>query len=66
LQAFSRRVRSFGARVFYEIITEISRSLQAGEVVFGIVERYAERLDADLLRVTGGDRFPPGPMRSVR
>jgi hypothetical protein len=65
LQRISQRAHRLGPRVFYEVLSEIGRSLQAGSAVFEIVERYAERLSPELLRVTGGDRFPPAPLRLV-
>jgi hypothetical protein len=58
-------VHGFGARVFYELLSEIGRSLQAGEFIFATVEKYATRLSPDALRVTGGDCFPPAPLRIV-
>jgi hypothetical protein len=58
-------VHRLGARVLYEFVAEISRSLQAGEAVFAIVEQYAERLTPEMLSVAGGNRFPPTPRRLV-
>jgi hypothetical protein len=65
LQRLIQRVHGLGARVVYELVAEISRSLQPGEAIFDIVEKYAERLTPEMLRVTGGDRFPPAPLRRV-
>ena len=66
LQGLSRQVHALGARVFFELLTEISRSLQAGEVVAAILVKYAERLTPELLAVTGGDRFAVPPVHLVR
>jgi len=65
MQGLARKVHPLGPRVFYELLCEISRSLAAGEVVFGIVERYAEHLTPEMLAVTSTDRFPPAPLGLV-
>ena len=64
-QRNARQLHSLGARAIYELLAEISRRLDADDIVFGLLERYAERLTPDLLRSVGGDRFPPLPIRRI-
>jgi hypothetical protein len=58
-------VHALGARALHDLLAEIALRLDASDLVFEILERYAQRLSPDLLRAVGGDRFEPSPLRLV-
>jgi hypothetical protein len=61
-QRLAQHLHGLGARAIYEFIAEIASVYGDGVIVR--IERYAT-LDRDILAVTGGDRFPPPPLRRV-
>lgn len=56
-------VHALGVRPLYEMLAELGRDHMIRVPIEQIVERYAQRLDPAILRITGGDRFPPAPTR---
>jgi hypothetical protein len=56
-------VHALGVRPLYEMLAELGRDHMIRVPIEQIVERYAQRLDPAMLRITGGDRFPPAPPR---
>jgi hypothetical protein len=65
-QHLVERVHRLGARVVYELLDEIRR--HHPEIADDLDRRlaaYADRLDPDLLRAMGGDRFPAQPIHAV-
>jgi hypothetical protein len=53
-----------GARVIFELIDELDRHFELGEGLDRRLARYAA-LDHDIVRLVGGDRFPPSPLHLV-
>ncbi len=54
-----------GPRVFGEMLAEIAHRTGEAVLVVGLVEEYAQ-LDRDVLRLLGGDNFPPMPLGPAR
>jgi hypothetical protein len=61
-QRLAERVHRLGARALHELMLELSDAYGSG--VVDRFEQYA-RIDVDLLRALGGDRFPPSPIRGL-
>jgi hypothetical protein len=57
------RVHSLGPRVLLELLAELGRERLMRTVMEAKVSKYASRLDPDVLRALGADRFPAGPIR---
>jgi hypothetical protein len=58
----AEHLHDLGARALYEFVVEIAAI--HGDDVLDRLGDYT-RLDAEMLRATGGDRFPASPMRVV-
>ena len=56
-------VHALGVRPLYEMLAELGRDHMIRVPIEQIVERYAQRLDPTILRISRGDRFPPAPTR---
>jgi hypothetical protein len=54
------RLVDFGPRV-----AEIGRDYLLRRVIEELLRRYLDRLTPEMLRVTGGDRFPSAPIHLV-
>lgn len=63
-QQLAQQVHRLGARVLFEFLAEIDRYHDLGDDLDQRLERYA-RLEPDVLRAVGGDRFPPSPLRAI-
>ena len=59
------RVHALGPRPLGEMLAEIANATGQPAVVADHVEKYS-RLDRDILRAVGADRFPPMPLGLVR
>ena len=64
-QELARQLHQLGARTVFEFVDEIARAHDVGDDLDRRLERYAGRLDPELLRATGGDRFPAAALRIV-
>jgi len=58
------RLHRLGARPLFELLQQLDRDHDLGGDLDRQLERYA-RLDPDLLREIGADRFAPMPLRVV-
>ena len=58
-------IHALGPRVFAELLGDIARRTGQSSFIAHRLEEYA-RLDRDILRAVGGDRFPPMPLEVVR
>jgi hypothetical protein len=56
---------NLGARVVAEFLAEIGRDYLLRLVIEELLRRYLDRLTPEMLRVTGGDRFPGAPIHLV-
>jgi hypothetical protein len=65
-QHLARRVHRLGPRVLFEVLDEIARDHGIAEDVDRRLAAYVDRLTPEMLRATGGDRFPPSPTRLLR
>jgi hypothetical protein len=64
---FERNVQllhDLGARAVFELLRELAAARSIRSEIEALVERYG-RLDAEIVRAIGGDRFPPRPLRMV-
>jgi hypothetical protein len=59
------QLHRLGPRTLLELLREIGRERLISTYMEDKVGIYA-RLDAEILRALGGDRFPPRPLRVVR
>jgi hypothetical protein len=64
-QHLARSVHRLGARVLFELLDEIARQHGIAEDVDRRLAAYVDRLSPQMLRATGGDRFPPSPTRVI-
>jgi hypothetical protein len=62
-QQLARQLYGHGARATVEFIGEMAERFGSG--VDDRLAEYVRRLSPEMLRVTGGDRFPPAPIRIV-
>lgn len=61
LQHLVQPLHQLGPRVLFELLVELGRDQDLRDEIETLVDRYVTRLDPDMLRVTGGDRFAPAP-----
>ncbi|HLJ20066.1 MAG TPA: hypothetical protein VKU84_07705 [Stellaceae bacterium] len=59
------RVHGLGVRAFYELLIELGGAHSIGNDIARRVERYS-RLDREIVRAIGADRFPSRLLRVVR
>jgi hypothetical protein len=59
------RVYRLGRRPISELVIELAERLDALPLLEELAQRFADRLDPDLLRALGGHEFPPGPIRII-
>ena len=64
-QRHVEKLHRLGARVLFELVDELDRHHGLGDDLDRRLEAYAG-LDAELIAVVGGDRFPASPVRGVR
>ena len=66
-QHLAARIRQLGPRPLLELIEEVLAAVSSSYhgAIDEIIETYA-RLNPDLVKAIGGDRFPPGPLHIVR
>ena len=55
-------VHALGPRPLGEMLSEIAKATGRPDIVVDRVEAYS-RLDPELIRYLGGDRFPPMPLQ---
>ncbi len=58
-------IHALGPRPLAELLAEIATATGKHDLVVGLVEEYAQ-LDRDVLRLLGGDNFPPMPLGPAR
>jgi hypothetical protein len=63
-QHLTRVLHGFGARTTFEFIDELARHHGIGDDLDERLAKYAA-LDPTIVRLVGGDRFPPHPPRAV-
>ena len=59
------RVHALGPRPLGELLIEIATATGQRALIAGHIEEYS-RLDPEVIRALGGDRFPPNVLRIVR
>ena len=65
LERMIEHIHSLGVRALAEMLDEIAHRTGQPAVVADRIEAFA-KLDPDLLRFLGGDKFPPMPLEVVR
>ena len=58
-------LHSLGARPTAEFITELCNQIGGHPAATRLLIEYQRRLTPEMLRATGGDRFPARPLRKV-
>lgn len=64
LQRGTEHLHRLGPRVIAEFLLELAGKIGGLPAATALLVEY-ERLSPRLIRATGGDRFPPRPLRSV-
>jgi hypothetical protein len=54
-----------GPRATGELLVEVAGKIGGWPVILGCLAEYERRLTPQMLRLTGGDRFPRRPLRLV-
>jgi hypothetical protein len=65
LQCGSEHLVRLGPRVLAEFLTEVSTRVGGMPATLSALAEYERRLSPRLVRVAGGDRFPPRPLLVV-
>ena len=64
LQRGAEHLHTLGPRAVAELLAEVAQSIGGTPCILDRLQKY-ERLRPAVVRATGGDRFPPGPVRPV-
>jgi hypothetical protein len=65
LERGSAHLHRLGDRAIAEFLAEISARIGGLPAVLQILGEYEERLTPEMVRLVGGDRFQPMPLRVV-
>ena len=65
LQRGCEHLHRLGPRATAELLAEVDRRIGGMTCILGLLTEYERRLTPEMLRRTGGDRFPPRPLRAV-
>ena len=65
LQRGAEHLHQLGARAIAEAFAEIGNRIGGMPCILSLLTEYENRLSPAILRATGGDRFPPRPLREV-
>lgn len=65
LQRGAEHLHRLGARATAELLAEVANQIDGLPCIVGLLAEYERRLTPELLRATGGDRFPAPWLREV-
>jgi len=65
LERGARHLHQLGARATAEFFVEVAGMIGGMPCMLNLLAEYERRLSPELLRATGGDRFPPRPLLVV-
>jgi hypothetical protein len=65
LQRGAEHLHRLGPRATAELLAELGGLIGGMPCILTLLAEYRERLDPELLRQVGGDRFPPRNVREV-
>jgi hypothetical protein len=65
LQRGAEHLHRLGARANAEFLAEIGQRIGGMPAIFALLRDYEHRLNPELLRAAGGDRFPPRPLHQA-
>ena len=65
LQRGVEHLHALGPRATAEFLVEVGSRIGGTPCILGLLGEYQDRLSPRLLRLAGGDRFPPRPLRLV-
>jgi hypothetical protein len=65
LQRGSEHLQRLGARANAELLAKFAGQIDRLPATLTLLSEYERRLTPATLRLTGGDRFPPGHLRMV-
>ena len=65
LQRGCEHLHRLGPRVTAELLAEVDHRIGGMSCILGLLTEYEQRLSPRSLRLAGGDRFPPRPLRAV-
>ena len=64
LQRGAEHLHRCGPRAIAELLADVARRIGGGPAIIAALNDY-QQITPALLRATGGDRFPPRPLRQV-
>lgn len=65
IQRGAEHLHSLGPRAIAEYICELAARIGGQPAAAALLAEYERRLTPAMLAATGGDRFPPRPLRAV-
>jgi hypothetical protein len=65
LQRGAQHLHRLGARAVAGYIEDLAARIGGMPAALKLLCEYEQRLTPELIRATGGDRFPPQPLREV-
>jgi hypothetical protein len=65
LQRGAEHLHRLGARATAELLVEVADRIGGMPCIIGLLGEYERRLSPRAIRLSGGDRFPPRPLRVV-
>ncbi len=65
LQRGAEHLHTLGPRATAEFLAEVAAAIGGMPAILGRLNEYQRRLNPEMLRATGGDRFPPRSLHSV-
>jgi hypothetical protein len=65
LQHGAEHLHSLGARATAELLAEVAAKIGSLPCILATLDEYQHRLTPEMLRLSGGDRFPRRPLRVV-
>jgi hypothetical protein len=65
LQRRVEHLHALGPRATAELLVDLADRIGGMPAILGLLAEYQQRLTPDMLRATGGDRFPTRRLRAV-
>ena len=65
MQRGVNHLRILGPRAMAELLWQICDETGHAPLILALLDQYQKGLTPELLAATGGDRFPPHPLRQV-
>ena len=65
LQRRVEHLHALGPRATAEFLAEVGHRIGGMPCILGLLDEYEKRLTPEMIRLTGGDRFPHRQLRAV-